>query len=97
VNLHLKPRYEEAAKTGDDTQPDQIGDGTGGTRFLVACPSDRVEPGVEQVPKDLGIVHVKELREVSMQWGMVQGDRHQVEANAPGNAGDRANARSKES
>jgi hypothetical protein len=65
VNLYLKHRDVQAAKTGDDTQPDQNGGGIGGTRFHIACSSDRMVPGVEQVPKGLGIVHVKELREVS--------------------------------
>ncbi len=82
---------------GDDAQPDQIGSGIRGTRFQVACSSDQMVPGVEQVPKGLGIVHEKELREVSTRWGIMQGDRHQVEAKAPGNAGDRIDARSKES
>ncbi len=93
VNLHLKHRDDQAAKMGDEMQLDQNGGGIGGTRFQVACSSDRMVPGVEQVPKGLGIVHVKELREVFTRWGIVKGDRHQVEANAPGNAGDRANAR----
>jgi hypothetical protein len=98
VNLYLKPRYVRAAKWGLMTQLDQTGDGIGGTRFQIACSSDRMVPGVEQVPKGLGIVRVKELREVSTRFsGIKQGDRHQVEANAPGNAGDRAVARSKES
>ena len=98
VNLCLKPRYVGAAKWELITQLDQNGGGIGGTRFQVACSSDRMVPGVEQVPKGLEIVRVKELREVSTRFsGIRLGDRHQAEANAPGNAGDRAVARSKES
>ena len=97
VNLCLKPRYVRAAKWELITQLDQNGSGIGGTRFQVACSSDRMVPGVEQVPKGLGIVHVKELWEVSTHHAVMQGDRHQVEAKASGNAEDRANAHSKES
>lgn len=61
VNLRLKPRYVRAAKWERITQLDQNGDGIGGTWFQVTCSSDRLVPGVEQVPKGLGIVHVKEL------------------------------------
>jgi hypothetical protein len=49
VNLCLKPRYVRAAKREQTTQLDQTGDGIGGTRFQVACSSDRMVPGVEQV------------------------------------------------
>jgi hypothetical protein len=65
VNLCLKPRYVRAAKWGLITQLDQNGDDIGGTRFQVACSSDRMVPGVEQVPKGLGIVRVKELWKAS--------------------------------
>ena len=65
VNLCLKPRHIKAAKMGDDTQPDQNGNGIGGKWFQVTCLSDRMMPGVEQVPKGLEIVHVKELRKTS--------------------------------
>ena len=98
VNLHLKPRDVRAAKWGLITQLDQKGDGARGVRFQLARSSEQMAPGVEQMPKSLGIVRVKELREVFTRCGnAMQGDRHQVEANAPGNAGDRACARSKES
>ena len=66
VNLCLKPRYVRAAKRELITQLDQNGDGIGGMRFQVACPSDQMVPGVEQVSKGLGIVRVKELRKASM-------------------------------
>jgi len=97
VNLCLKPRDVWAAKWELITQLDQNGDGIRSTRFQVACLSDRRVPGVEQMPKGLVIVRVKELRKVSTrQWCVTQGDRHQVKANAPGNTGDRAGAHSKE-
>jgi len=89
VNLCLKPRYDQAAKWELITQLDQTGDGIRGTRFQVACLSDRMVPGVEQVPKGLGIVRVKELwkasthkmcREVEIGWKqkppVMRGIRH---------------------
>ena len=97
VNLCLKPRNARAAKWELITQLDQNGDGIGNARFQVAHFSDQSVPGVEQVPKGLVVVRVKELRKVFTCCRCVaQGDRHQVEANAPGNAGDRAGAHSKE-
>ncbi len=86
VNLHLKHRDVQAAKMGDETQPDQNGGGIGGMRFQVACSSDQMVPGVEQVPKGREIVHVKKLRKTSARSCR---RKRRVEANAPGNAGVR--------
>jgi hypothetical protein len=67
VNLCLKLREMQAAKMGDDTRLVRNGNGIRGMRYGLACPSDRMMLGAEQVPKSLVIVHVKELREAFMQ------------------------------
>lgn len=92
VNLRLKRRETEAAKMGDDTQLVQNSSGIRGMRSQLACSSDRMMPGVEQVPKSLVIVCVKEHREAFMlshEPCEKQGGRDWVEANALGSARDR--------
>ena len=90
VNLCMTHRESEAAKWELIRSLTKLGNGIRGVRFSLACPLGRICPVYSRSLKVLFNVYDKKLREAFTQCYVMRGGRHRDEANAPGNAGDRA-------